>query len=170
MNQKKLTIITLFVVVAGAVSINEFILRKTNQDQDREVASFGERFEPEQIKWEQELANSVSKETGKTLLGTKPSPNEKFFFEALQGKYEASIVDGKLLKISLMTNQTALQLNTDDLIQKYSSVFKEASAFDKSSVDAKTENVTLKNASGKAIGKATILRDDLGRVTQIEIQ
>lgn len=169
MTQKKLTIITLFVVVAGAVLINEFILRSTVKGQDREVASLGERFEPEQIKWEQELARSVSKETGKTLIGARPSLNEKFLFEALEGKYEASVVNGKLLKISLMTNQTALDLKTDNLIKKYASVFKDATTFE-TDADKATERVILKNNDGKAIGKVMILRDDQGRVFNIEIQ
>lgn len=162
--------LTLFVVVAGAVLINEFIIRNSSKEQDREIASFGERFEPEQIKWEQELARTVSQRTGKTLLGAKPSLNEKFLFEALEGKYEASVVNGKLLKISLMTSQTALELNTDVLIQKYSSVFKDARSYEKSEIDQVTENVILKNADGKAIGKVMILRNDQGRVTNIEIQ
>lgn len=170
MSQKKLTILTLLVVVIGAVTINEFIIRNSSKEQEREVASFGERFEPEQIKWEQELAKSVSKETSKTLIGAKPSLNEKFLFEALEGKYEASVVNGKLLKISLMSNQTALELNTDNIIKKYSAVFKDASSYEKSTLDATTENIILKNVEGKSIGKVMILRDDQGRVTNIEIQ
>lgn len=170
MNQKKLTILTLFVVVAGAVAINEFIIRNSAKEQDREVASFGERFEPGQIKWEQELAKSVSKETGKTLIGSKPSLNDKFLFGELQGKYEANVVNGKFLKISLISNQTALELNTDELIKNYSSVFKDAKAFEKSKVNNQTENVVLKNSDGNSVGNVTILRDDQGRVTSIEIQ
>ena len=122
------------------------------------------------LKWEQELAKSVSKETGKTLIGAKPSLNEKFLFEALEGKYEASVVNGKLLKISLMANQTALDLNTDNIIKKYSFVFKDANSYEKSNTDDRTENVTLKNVDGKLIGKVMILRDDQGRVINIEIQ
>jgi hypothetical protein len=170
MNQKKLTILTLFVVVAGAVTINEFIVRNSTNEQDREVASSGERFEPEQIKWEQELAKTVSKQTGKTLLGEKPSINEKFMFEALEGKYEASVVDGKLLKISLLPNQQALALSTDILIKNYSSIFKGAKSFDTVRADASTEKVNLKNIEGKSIGVVTIARDDQGRVINIEIQ
>ncbi len=170
MNQKNLTIITLFVVVSGAVLINEFIIRSSGKEQDREVASLGERFEPEQIKWEQELAKTVSKETGKTLIAARPSLNEKFLFEALEGKYEASVVNGKLLKISVMANQTAIELNTDKILKGYASVFKDASSFEKASADKLTENVTLKNTEGKTIGKVTILRDDQGRVLDIEIQ
>jgi hypothetical protein len=170
MNQKKLTILTLIVVMAGAVAINEFIIRNSTNEQDREVASSGERFEPEQIKWEQELAKTVSKQTGKTLLGEKPNLNEKFMFEALEGKYEASVVNGKLLKISLLPNQQALVLSTDVLIKNYSPIFKGAKSFETARADSSTEKVTLKNIEGKSIGLVTILRDDQGRVTNIEIQ
>lgn len=179
MNQKKLAVLTLFVVVLGAVLINEFILRKSatylNSDSNnREVASFGERFEPERIKWEQELAKSVSKDTGKTLLGEKPSLHDKFLFEALAGKYEANFIDGKLLKIKLIDKQTPLILKTEELIKNHASIFKGAQSFahsfEKSASDAVTENLDLKDAKGQSIGKATILRDDQGRVTSIEVQ
>lgn len=170
MEQKKLTVLTLFVVVAGAVAINEFIIHNSNFEQNREVASFGERNEPEQIKWEQELAKTVSQETGKTLLGAKPSLNEKFLFETLEGKYQASFLNGNILKISLLPNQSALELNTENLIQKYSSLFKGAKTFEKSNSSASAENIILKNSEGKSIGTAVIMRNDQGRVTQIEIQ
>ena len=171
MNQKKLTIITLLVVIAGAVLVNEFIIRAGNKDKDREVASFGERFAPEQIKWEQELAHTVAKDSsGKTVVGAKPSQNEKFLFEALEGKYEAQVVDGKLLKISVIQSMLPLELNTDELLKKYSGVFKGASGFEKSAVDAQTEAVLLKNADGKSIGNVTIRRNGEGRVLNIEIQ
>lgn len=170
MNQKKLTVITLFVVVASAVSINEFIIRNSVNEQEREVASFGERFAPEQIKWEQELAKVVSRESGKTLLGTKPSLTDKFFYEALQGKYEAQFNEGKLLKISLIQNQSALELNAGDLIKNYAPVFKEATSYEQSTSSVGTENILLKNNQGKTIGHVTIQRNDQGRVLSIEIQ
>ena len=175
MNQKKLTILTLVVVVAGAVLINEFIIRSSMKDgsidnNNRDVASFGERFEPERIKWEQELAKTVARESGKTLVGTKPSLNEKFLFEVLAGKYEASVVDGKILKIKVMENQTPLVLKTEDLVKNYASVFKGAISFEKSTQDSLTERLVLKDNSGQSIGNATIHRDDQGRVIDIEIQ
>jgi hypothetical protein len=171
MNQKKLTIITLLVVITGAVLINEFVVRAGVKDKDREVASFGERYAPEQIKWEQELAATVAKESnGKTVVGAKPSQNEKFLFEALEGKYEAHVVDGRLLKISVLQNMLPLELNTDDLVKKYAGVFKGAKDFEKSTVDSQTEAVLLKNGDGKTIGNVTIVRNAEGRVLSISIQ
>lgn len=170
MNQKKLTLVTLLVVILGAVMVNEFVIRGSNHDKDREVASFGERFAPEQIKWEQELANTVSKDTnGKTIVAAHPSQNDKFLFEALEGKYESQVVDGKLLKISLIQNSLPLELNTSDIIKKYSSVFKGATAFDISAEGA-TESVLLKNSTGQSIGNVLIHRNNEGRVLDIQIQ
>lgn len=171
MDQKKLTVITLLVVVAGAVSINEIVIRNANKEQNREVASFGERFVPEQIKWEQELAKTVAKEAhGKTLFADRPSISEKFLFEALEGKYQAQVVDGKLLKIVVMQNQEGVNLNTQVALKKYAAVFKGATDFETSQTDASTENVVLKNASGNKIGNVTIHRNSEGRLLDLEIQ
>ena len=171
MNQKKLTIITLIVVVAGAVTVNELIIKSVGKDRNREVASSAERFVPEQIKWEQELARTVSKDANsKTLLAAKPSVSEKFLYEALEGRYNAEVVDGKLLKISLMQNQDAVDLKTDEVLKKYSGVFKEAKTFETAKLDAGTESVTLKNGDGQKIGLVTIRRNGEGRVLEIEIK
>ena len=95
---------------------------------------------------------------------------KKFIFEALEGKYDAQVVDGKLLKISVLQNMLPLELNTDDLLKKYAVVFKGAKSFEKSTVDAQTEAVLLKNADGKSIGNVTIVRNGEGRVLSISIQ
>ena len=171
MNQKKLTILTLLVVVAGAVGVNELVIRSANKEQNREVASFGERFVPEQIKWEQELARNVSREAhGKTLIADRPSISEKFLYEALEGKYQAQVVDGKLLKISVIQNQEGVALDTKTAFTKYAAVFKEAKSFESKVVDQATESVVLKNAGGLTIGNVTIHRTSDGRLLDLEIQ
>ena len=171
MNQKKLIILTLLVVVAGAVTINELVVRAAGKDQNREVASFGERFVPEQIKWEQELAKTVSRDTnGKTLVAGKPSISEKFLYEALEGKYDAQVVDGKLLKITLMQNHEPVILDTAKAIQNYTTVFKNTEKFEVQKVDNTTESVLLKDASGKQTGVVTIHRTAEGRVLDLEIK
>ncbi|MGZ3690971.1 MAG: hypothetical protein ACXVAX_05695 [Pseudobdellovibrio sp.] len=171
MDQKKLTILTLLVVVAGAVGINEMLIRKESKEQNREVASFGERFVPEQIKWEQELARSVSREAhGKTLIADRPSISEKFLYEALEGKYQAQVVNGKLLKITMIPNQEGVTLDTKTAFTKYAGVFKEAKSFESKTVDPTTEDVVLKNAGGQPIGNVTIHRNSEGRLLDLEIQ
>jgi len=171
MNQKKLTILTLVVVVAGAVTVNELIMRVNNKDQSREVASFGERYVPEQIKWEQELAKTVSKDTnGKTLIGAKPSISEKFLYEALEGHYDAQVVDGKLLKISLRENNDPVSLDIGTAITKYNSVFKNSANYTIQNTNSKNESVVLKDTTGNPTGIVTVTRTAEGRVLNIEIK
>lgn len=170
MNKRMQIGITLAVVLVGAVLVNELIVRNSANEKNREVASFGERFEPEQIRWEQELAKIVSKEKGsKNLVAAKPSWNEKFLYGALEGRYSADVVEGKLLKISLQQNQTAISLDTQRLISDYSAVFKDAASFESQS-EGHFENVSLKNSTGKTIGKVIFERDDQGRVLNITIE
>lgn len=171
MDQKKLTVLTLFVVVAGAVSINEFVIRKSEKDQSRQVASASERFEPEQIKWEQELARTLAHDTkAKTVIGEKPDLNDRFLYGALEGRYQAQVVNGKLLKISLIPNQTALELNMNKLIDQYSSLFKGAKSFEKVQTQGHFENLALKSSDGRRIGQVLVERNDQGRILNIEIQ
>lgn len=170
MNQKKLIIVTLVVVVAAAVTVNELVMRSKSQEQNREVASFGERYQPEQIKWEQELAKTVSRDSGKTLIAAKPTISDKFLYEALAGQYEAQVVNGKILRISLLQNQEGLSLDTPNVLQKYSAVFKDANGFETKQVDSAIESVVLKNAEGRQIGHVTIRRNTTGKVVDIEIE
>jgi hypothetical protein len=170
MNQKKLIIVTLVVVVAAAVTVNELVIRSKGQEQNREVASFGERYAPEQVKWEQELAKTVSRDSGKTLIGAKPTVSDKFLYEALAGQYEAQVVNGKILRISLLQNQEGLTLDTPNVLQKYSAVFKDANGFESKQVDSAIESVVLKNTEGRQIGHVTIRRNPAGKVVDIEIE
>lgn len=171
MTQKKMTLLSLCAVVLGAVVVNEIIIRSSNSEQDRQVASFGERFEPKQIKWEQELAQAVSKEkNSKTLLGKKPNIQDRLLFEVFEGHYEASLKEGKIQKISLMQNQSPIQLNTDDFVQQHVPTIKAYSTYEISNKDSKNESVQLKDKDGKSVGQLQIQRDDQGRVLSIELQ
>ncbi len=171
MNQKILTLVTLGVVLAGAVGINEFIIRNSDNEQNRELASFGERFEPEQIKWEQELAKTIAAQSDeKNKVGAKPSFNERLLFEALEGRYTAVVSEGKVLKIRLSNNQKPLAVDTDSMLSKYSEVFKGAKNFKKFTVSTNIESVELQNSEGRAVGSVTIQRNDEGLVTEIYIE
>lgn len=169
MSQKKLVILSLLVVVVGAVVVNELVIRRSEQEQNRVLASFAERFQPEQIKWEQELARAVAQDPNrKTLAAAKPSLSDRFVYEALQGRYEAVLtVDGQLTRVSLRPQQGALELDMGQLISQYSALFRGASMFES---QAGSGNLILKNAKGESVGQATVQRNDEGRITQIEIR
>lgn len=170
MTQKNITIMSMCAVIAGAVLVNEYIVRNIKSEQDRNVASFGERFEPNQIKWEQELAQSVSKDSKtKTLLGTKPNLHDRLLFEVFEGRYEAKLDQGKIQKISVLENQAPIQMKTDDFLNDYGSLLRNYSSYTKTQVDAAHEDVQLKAKDGAAVGVLKIERDDKGRVLNIEI-
>lgn len=171
MTQKNKTVLSLFAVVLGAVVVNEIIIRSSSTEQDRQVASFGERFEPKQIKWEQELAQTVSKETNtKTLLGKKPNLQDRLLFEVFEGHYEAQLDEGKIHKISLLQNQSPIALNTEDFLKEYAPALKSFDSYEVSKTDSKNELIQLKNKNGQAVGQMQIQRDDQGRVLSIEVQ
>lgn len=171
MSQKNITIFTLCAVVLGAVAINEIIIKNSRSESDRAVASFGERYEPGQIKWEQELAKTVSQDTqAKTLLGKKPSLQDRILFEVFAGKYEAKLNQGKIQKISLLENQSPIDLKTDQFMKEYGNSFKAFDSYQVSSVDSSHESIQLKNKTGDSVGQFLIQRDTQGRVLSIEVQ
>lgn len=171
MTQKNIALLSLGAVILGAVVVNEIIIRKADSEQDRQVASFGERFEPKQIKWEQELAKSVSKETNaKTLLGKKPNQQDRLLFEVFAGHYEAQVSQGQIQKISLMPNRAPIELETEYFLKNYAVMLKAFESYEISRVDAKNESVQLKNKQGESVGRLQIQRDDQGRVLSIEVQ
>lgn len=169
MSQKKLIILSLLVVVIGAVAVNELVIRNSEQEQNRVLASFAERFQPEQIQWEQELARTVAQDPNrKTLVGAKPSLSDRFLYEALQGRYEAVLTtDGQLARLTLRPQQGALELNMEQLIGQYSALFRGASTFE---IKDKNGTLNLKNSKGESVGLAVVQRNDEGRITQIEIR
>ena len=129
MNQKTITILSMSFVVIAAVAVNEFVLKASSSDQDRQVASFGERFEPDQIKWEQELANTISKDSqAKVVLGTKPNLQDQLLFEVFEGHYQAQLSNGKINKITLLPNQNPIEINTVAFINNYVSLMKDSSS------------------------------------------
>lgn len=171
MNQKVITTVSLSLVILGAVLVNEFVIKSAAADQDRQVASFGERFEPNQIKWEQELANEISKDSNaKTVLATKPNSRDKLLFEIFEGRYEAQMNQGKINKIALLPNQAPVEITTTDFMKEYAPEMKEFHTYEIANTINSTSTVNLKNSKGDVIGNLQINRDDKGRVLSIEVQ
>ncbi|OFZ30186.1 MAG: hypothetical protein A2622_10090 [Bdellovibrionales bacterium RIFCSPHIGHO2_01_FULL_40_29] len=171
MNQKTVTILSMSLVVFGAVMVNEFVLKSGSADQDRAVASFGERFEPNQIKWEQELATAISKDDkAKTVIGIKPNPQDKMLFEIFEGRYEAQLNQGKVNRIALLPHQSPLEINTSDFMKEYADVMKEFDTYEVSTTSPQNDSIRLKGKNGEVVGNMTIQRDDKGRVLSIEVQ
>lgn len=171
MNSKYITLFSILAIVLGAVMVNELVLKSTSADQNRQVASSAQRFEPEQIKWEQELAKTISADSqAKTVLGSKPSSQDRMLFETFEGRYQAQINLGKINKITLLPNQDPIELKTDRFIQQYATSLKDFSTYEVKSAVGGLDAVDLKDKAGAIIGHVVINRDDKGRVLSIEVQ
>lgn len=170
MTQKTTTVLAMAFVIVASVLVNELVMKATS-DKERDVASFGERFEPKQIKWEQELANSISQDDkAKTILATKPNLQERLLFQILEGRYEAQATNGKIHKITLLPNQAPLEIKTSDFMKEYSAVSKEFDVYEVEATSALEDSVKLKKKSGEVVGNLVINRDDKGRVIGVEVQ
>lgn len=171
MTQKTSTIMAMGLVLIASVVVNELVLKATSNDKDRDVASFGERFEPSQIKWEQELANTISKDSAaKTVLGIKPNPQDKLLFEIFEGRYQAQMNGSRINKISLLPNQSPLEIKTADFIKEYAALSKDFDVYEMAQSTALKESVNLKKKSGETVGNLVINRDEKGRVVSVEVQ
>lgn len=171
MSQKAITIFSMCLVVACAVAVNEFVLKADSTDQNRQVASFAQRFEPEQIKWEQELANSLAQDSqSKTVLASKPTHQDRLLFETFEGRYEAHLNQGKIDKITLLPNQAPIEIKTDAFMKDYASTMKEFDSYELQPSVGALDAVDLKNKAGAIVGHLFISRDDKGRVLSIEVQ
>lgn len=171
MKQKIVTALSIAGVIVGAAVVNQLVLKSTTEDQDRQVASFGERFEPNQIKWEHELANTISKDNqSKTVLGIKPNLQDKLLYEVFEGRYQAQLEQGKINRISLLPNQAPLEISTAEFMQEYATVLKEFDSYAVAQPTALEDSIQLKNKSGVVVGNLKISRDDQGRVLAIEVQ
>lgn len=171
MNSKYITLFSILAVVLGAVAVNELVLKSTSADQNRQLASSAQRFEPEQIKWEQELAKTISADSkAKTVLGSKPSAQDRMIFETFEGRYQAQVNLGKINKITLLPNQDPIELKTDRFLQQYSASLKEFSTYEEKPAVGGVNAIDLKDKAGAIVGHVLISRDDKGRVLSIEVQ
>lgn len=171
MQQKNITIFSMLGIVLAAVLVNETVIRPNEADQNRQVASLTERFEPNQIKWEQELAKTVSRlPQPKLMIGHRPNLQDRLIYEVFEGRYEAKLEEGKMKKITLMPNQVPLELKTIDFMTPYISSFKDFDTYTQTSVDPQHEQIRLKDKAGVEVGQLEIVRDDKGRVLTIELQ
>ncbi len=171
MNVKKITVFSIVAVVLGSVAVNELVLKTSSTEQNRQVASSAQRFEPDQIKWEQELARTISTDSkAKTVLGIKPNSQDRMLFETFEGRYQAQVNLGKIQKITLLPNQDPIELKTDRFLQHYVTSVKDFSKYEIKPTQNGLDAVDLKDKSGAVIGHIDISRDDKGRVLSIEIQ
>lgn len=172
LGQKKITLLSLIAVVLGAVLVNELVLKDNlSDDVNRKVASFGERNEPEQIKWEQELAQTVSQDTnGSSRVAKKPTKVDRLMFEMLEGKYEAELNQGVVSRLIVQRNQTPITMDTESFLKSYGSILRSYDHYESSRLDPLHESIKLKNKSGENVGQFIIERDSSNRIVAIDVK
>lgn len=171
LDQRKLTILSLIAVVAAAVLVNELVLKDNLSEQDRGIASFGERNEPAQIKWEQDLARTVSQDKqGTSMVAKKPTSIDRLMFEMLEGKYEAELNKGVISRLVVQRNQNPIAIDTELFLKNYGSLLRSYDHYESAQLDPLHESVTLKNKAGDVVGGFIIERDSESHVLTIDVK
>lgn len=156
-------------VIAIAFTTHYFFVSHI-EDNDREVASFGERNSVDQIKWEQNLARDLAAGKVKTQLPSQVSWQDVFVYEFLRGQYNISMKQGQIEKITLQDQQEGSVIDINQFMKDYGSKIKNFTKFEVKKIDAKQEIVELTDSSGGNAGAFLFNRNDQGRVVEITVQ
>lgn len=164
-------IFSLATVLVTAFLTHYFFISKIDET-GREVAAFSERNNPQQIKWEQTVAEELSKKSNGQKLqnSVKPSWQDQLAYEFFRGQYDISVDDGQINKISLQNSMDGVNFTADEMIEKFGHQLKSFSTYKKNQISAKTESVNLFNDQGVVVGSFEIVRADDGRVLEFLIK
>lgn len=161
--------LSLVAVIAIAFATHYFFVSHIEEN-DREVASFGERNSAEQIKWEQNLARDLAAGKVKTQLGSQVSWQDVFVYEFLRGQYNISLKQGQIDRITLQEQHEGFAIDVNQFMKDYGSKIKNYSKFEIKKIDPKKDVVELTDSSGHDAGAFLFNRNDQGRVTEIVVQ
>ncbi len=162
-------IILSFVFVLGIAFLTHFFFVQRVENQNRGVASFGERNSTGQIKWEHKVAEELAQQN--QFQGSqKVSWHDSLVYEYLAGQYNIDIKQGQIQRLELQGQMDGVRFKTEEFVEKYGPKMKNYAKFKINKVDALTEKVELTDASGAAAGSFVIQRNDQGRVQAISIQ
>ncbi len=173
-NSKKI-ILAFVAVLAIAFLTNFFFVQKFSTDSTtgRQTASFGERNSTSQIKWEQKLAEEISRnanESRAVQVAQKPNWQDLLIYEYLGGEYDLSVQQGQIEKLRVQENREGVRFNTKDFVEKYGHKIKNFSSYKILTVDGATERIELQDQAGQSAGHMLIERNDQGRVQSVVFQ
>lgn len=161
--------VSLVAVIVIAFVTHYFFVQHIEEN-DREVASFGERNSVEQIKWEQNLARDLAAGKVKTQLSAQVSWQDVFLYEFLRGQYNVALKEGQIERITLQGQQEGFAIDIAQFMNEYGSKIRTFTKFEIKKIDEKQDVVQLKNASGQDVGAFLFSRNDLGRVIEIIVK
>ena len=162
-------IILSFVFVLGIAFFTHFFFVQRIENQNRDVASFGERNSSGQIKWEQKVAEELAG-TGSVQGSQKLSWHDALVYEYLAGQYSVDIKQGHIQKLELQGQMDGVRFTTKEFIDKFGPKIKNYSQYKINQLDQTTEKVELVDSVGHPAGAFVIQRNDQGRVQSISVQ
>ena len=162
-------------VLVLAFLTHYFFVQKFSDDQsvDRQTASFGERNSASQIKWEQRLAEEISRDggqNGSVKFSQKPNWQDLLVYEFLGGEYDLTVQQGQIEKLRVQENRNGIKFSTKEFVEKYGHKIKNFSTYKIVTVDGATERIELQDQSGQSAGHMLIERNDQGRVQSVVFQ
>lgn len=163
----------IFVSLVGVIAVafaTHYFFVKHIEEQDRDVASFGERNSVDQIKWEQNLARDLAEGKVKTQLSSQVSWQDVFVYEFLRGQYNISLKQGQIDRITLQEQHEGFAIDVNQFMKDYGAKIKNYSKYEVKKIDAKQDVIVLQDASGHDAGAFLFNRNDQGRVTEIVVQ
>ena len=161
---------SVFFIIATAFTSYHFFISKI-ESKERQVASFGERNSAHQIKWEQNLASELaSADSLSVQTPTKINWQDSFLYEYLRGQYTISLKKGSIYSIKVQNQKQGLKLDLKTFMSEYAKNIKDYSDYEIKSVDAKTDEIDLKDKSGGSAGAFVFSKDDQGLVTEITVK
>ncbi|MFN3455686.1 MAG: hypothetical protein ACK41T_12070 [Pseudobdellovibrio sp.] len=168
-NSNKIIYSLIFVLII-AFCTNYFFVSRIQANQDRGVASFGERSSIHQIKWEQKLAKDISSGKMRMQMPTQVSWQDVLVYEYLRGQYNVSLQDGYIEKITVQNADAGLVIDVNQFMSEYGKKIKNYSSYEVKNLNKQTDVVELRDEQGSSAGEFQFNKDSDGRVTSINIQ
>lgn len=170
-------VFSLGTVFISSMFLNQ-LLSKTRDDiekQGRAVASIDNTIDVRQVKWEQELAKSISKNNSEQVLaGGRPSLQDQLVFGELEGKYGVKLSAGRISSLEFLSEANIanpkLVMDRAGFLEKYRGVL--AGDFDHvvlSKREGEKEVYKLLRSDNTIVGEATFVLDSSRSVKTLNI-
>lgn len=173
-NSQRRSVLALSILSVLMLSVisNQWLMRSSEQAHSRGIASVGGATAVSDVKWEHELANSLSTAKGVSgNLAERPSLRDELVFGELEGRYGVRVKDGRVeaLEYTSREGETALELkDRAAFLMKYRPVL--SVNFSQAGLASSAQGVETWNLMGSdktIVGTAKFSMDSSGRVTSI---
>lgn len=177
--KKASSVVSLVAVLVLSLVANQWLMAKSSSDiaaaPSRGLASFNPSVDyKEQVRWEHELANRISKDSEEAQMAVRPSLRDELLFGELEGKYAFQLEKGKVLGLEwTATENNGSPVRLSDalaFVSKYQSLwsvqFHQIQLLGRSPTQ---EQYNLMTADQKVLAKAVLDFDQEGRLLSFKI-